>query len=114
MVDVMQFANDCHRKTLLSLCYMWPCIVRMYDQTPFTFFSTPSNDFGENRLDIVGGREHLSFWHGWHGINNLESMGIPDERSHQFRALNHMLLPIGDLISIWQSDHLMTCRQVEP
>jgi hypothetical protein len=37
----------------------------------------------------------------------LESMGIPEEREHQFRALNHLFLSIGDLISIWQPDHLM-------
>jgi hypothetical protein len=48
-------------------------------------------------------------WHGmaWHGINNLESMEIPNERWHQFQALNHLFLPIGGLISIWQPDHLM-------
>jgi hypothetical protein len=53
----------------------------MHDQPPFTSLSTPSNAFGVNISDIVGGREHLSFWHGmaWHGINNLESMGISDE-----------------------------------
>jgi hypothetical protein len=46
-------------------------------------------------------------WQGWHGINKLESMGIPDEHQHQFRDLNHMLLPIGNLIFISQTDHLM-------
>jgi hypothetical protein len=76
----------------------------MHDQLPFTSLSTLSNDLGENISDILGGREHLSFWYG---INNLEVMGIPDERQHQFRALNHVLLPIGDLISIWQPDDLM-------
>jgi hypothetical protein len=49
----------------------------------------------------------------WHGINNLKSMRIPDELEHQFRALNHGLLPIRDLISIWQPDHLMIYRQGE-
>jgi hypothetical protein len=34
----------------------------MYDQTPFTFLSTPSNDLGENISDIMGGREYLSLW----------------------------------------------------
>jgi hypothetical protein len=38
--------------------------------------SMPSNDLSENISDIVGGPEHLSFSHG---INNLESTGIPDE-----------------------------------
>jgi hypothetical protein len=92
----------------------------MHDQRPFTCLSTPSNDLGENISDIVGGREHLSFWHGMigHGINNLESTGISDEHSHQFRALNHVLLLIGDLIShlhlAARSSHLMICRQIEP
>jgi hypothetical protein len=49
----------------------------MHNQPPFTSLSTPSNGLSENISDIVGGREHLSFWHD---INNLESMAIPDER----------------------------------
>jgi hypothetical protein len=43
---------------------MWPCIVRIHDQLPFTFIYTPSNDLGQNISDIVGGLLHLSFWHG--------------------------------------------------
>jgi hypothetical protein len=46
--------------------------------------STSNSDFGENISDIVGGREYLSVGMAWHGINNLEFMEIPDERSHQF------------------------------
>jgi hypothetical protein len=49
----------------------------MHDQPPFTSLSTPSNDLGENISDMIGGLDHLSFWHD---ISNLESMGIPDER----------------------------------
>jgi hypothetical protein len=76
----------------------------MHHQPLFTSFFTPSNNLGDNISDMGGGREHLSFSHGMsrHGINNLESMGIPDERSHQFRILDHIVLPIGDLISIWR------------
>jgi hypothetical protein len=93
-----------------------------------------TNDLGENISDMPGGREHFSFWHVmswhgmachvmawhgmawhgtswygmvWHDINNLESMGISGECSHQSRTLNHVLLPIGDLISVWQPDHFM-------
>jgi hypothetical protein len=53
---------------------------------------------------------HDMTWYGmaWHGINNLGSMRIPDECQHQFRALNHMLLLIGNFISIWQPDHLIS------
>jgi hypothetical protein len=42
----------------------------MHDQLPFTSFSTPGNDLDANISDMVGGREHLSFWHGvaWHGM----------------------------------------------
>jgi hypothetical protein len=50
----------------------------MDDQSPFASLSTPSNDIGENISDIVGGPVHLSFWHG---ITNLESMGISEEVS---------------------------------
>jgi hypothetical protein len=95
---------------------MSPCIIRMRDQFPFTSFQyTSSNDLSENLLDIVGGRKHLSFWHG---INNLESMCIPDERWHQFRSLNHALLLIGDLIShlhlAARLSHDLICREAEP
>jgi len=43
----------------------------------FSFHAEQRNNLGENISDIVGGREHLSFWRG---INNWESMGIPNER----------------------------------
>jgi hypothetical protein len=48
----------------------------MHDQLPFTSLAALSNEFGENLSDILGDGEHLSVWHG---INNLEAMGIPDE-----------------------------------
>jgi hypothetical protein len=51
-VDAIQFARYCYRKTLLSLCYMWPCTVRMQDQLSFTSLSMPSNEFGEKISDI--------------------------------------------------------------
>jgi hypothetical protein len=41
------------------------------------------------------------------GVNSLESMRISDERWYQFQALNHVLLPIEGIISIWQPIHLM-------
>jgi hypothetical protein len=59
---------------------MRPCIVCVHDQSPFTFLSTPNNDFGENISDIGGGREDLSFCMTWYGLSNLEYVGIPDER----------------------------------
>jgi hypothetical protein len=44
----------------------------MHDQPPFTSLHfTPSNDLGEDILDRVGGREHLSLriasitWNPW-------------------------------------------------
>jgi hypothetical protein len=57
-----------------------------------TLYAEQRNYLGENISNIVGGREDLSCWHG---INNLESMGIPNAREHEFRVLNQMLLPIG-------------------
>jgi hypothetical protein len=69
--------------------------------------STPSNDFGEIISDIIDDREYLA---ARHVIENLEFMGIPGECEHQFPTLNHVLLPIGDCISIWEPDHLMICR----
>jgi hypothetical protein len=43
VVDVMQFARNCHCITLLSLLLyvMWSCIGRMHDQSLFTSPSTP-------------------------------------------------------------------------
>jgi hypothetical protein len=76
----------------------------MHEQPPFISLSMLGHDLGENIWDMMGGREHPSFWHG---INNLEPIGIPDECQHQFQALSYMLLPIGDIISIWRPDHLM-------
>jgi hypothetical protein len=35
----------------------------MREQPPFTSLSMPSNDLGDNISDIVGDREHFSFWH---------------------------------------------------
>jgi hypothetical protein len=63
VVDVVQFASSCHRKTLSSLLLYVARIVRMHDQPPFASLSTPNNDLGEHTSNIAGGREHLSFWH---------------------------------------------------
>jgi hypothetical protein len=53
LVDMVQLARNCPRKTLLSLCRMRPCIVRRHDNPSFTSVSTPSNDLDENISDIV-------------------------------------------------------------
>jgi hypothetical protein len=62
-VDVVQIARYCHRKMLLSLLSYVALHYRMHDQPPFTALSTPSNDLREIISDLVGGREHLFFWH---------------------------------------------------
>jgi hypothetical protein len=49
----------------------------MHDQPPFTSLAALSHEFGKNLSDIQGDGEHLSVWHG---INNLEAMGIANER----------------------------------
>jgi hypothetical protein len=71
VVDVLQFARNCHHKTLLSLV-LYVDLHCPHARPTFYHLSplTPSNDLGENISDIVGGREHLSFGMASHGINN--------------------------------------------
>jgi hypothetical protein len=82
-VDMVSFARNCHRKTLLSLLLdmALPCIVCLHDQPPVTsLHSAPSNDLGENISNLEAAKDISPFGMAWHDINNLESMGIPDER----------------------------------
>jgi hypothetical protein len=81
-VNAAEFARNCHCKTFLSLFLYVAllCIVRLHDQALFASLSTPSNDLGENILDIVAAMNISSFGMACHGINNLEFMGIPDKR----------------------------------
>jgi hypothetical protein len=49
----------------------------MHGQPPFTSLSTMSNNLSENVSVKVGGRKHLSFWHG---ISNFKSLRVSEER----------------------------------
>jgi hypothetical protein len=77
VVDVVQFARNCHRKTFVSRFLPAALHFRMHNQLPFSYLSRPSSNLGENISDIVDDRQRLSVWHG---IDNWESMGIPNER----------------------------------
>jgi hypothetical protein len=79
-VDIAQFSRNCHPKTLVSFCCMYPWIVRRHHQLPFTSRATPNNNLGENISDLVGAVNISSFGMACHSINNLEFMGIPNER----------------------------------
>jgi hypothetical protein len=77
VMDVMQFARNCHRKTLLSFCCMLPCIALSASTANFLsplfpLHSTPNNDADEKISDI-GDREHFCFWHemAWHGMASI-------------------------------------------
>jgi hypothetical protein len=81
-------------------CHFWGCGFALSACTTNLLLplSTPSNDLGENISDIIGGREHLSFWHtiAWHqqfkihgdsrrllaSISGSESCASPDRGSH--------------------------------
>jgi hypothetical protein len=106
-VDMVLFARNCHLKTLCRLCYMWPCIVRIHDQRPFTSLSTPSNDLGETISDIISGREYLSFWHDmtWH--QQLGIHGDPKRTLASILGSESCASLDQDVISIWQPDYLM-------
>jgi hypothetical protein len=95
---MVTFARNDHCRTLLSLLLY---LALDSPQAPpasldFSPHAEQRNDLGENISDIAGGRENPCFWHG---INNFESMRIPNERQHQFRVLLHVLRPIANLIS---------------
>jgi hypothetical protein len=80
-------------------CCAWPCPALPACMTNLLSpLSTSSNDLNENISDIVGGWEHLSFWHGMarhrqlgiHGdskrasapISGSESSASPDRGPH--------------------------------
>jgi hypothetical protein len=66
MVDAAQFARNCHGKTLLSLCWTRAFIVRLHDRPPFTSFSTPSSNIGENISDMGAAVNISHFGMTWH------------------------------------------------
>jgi hypothetical protein len=112
----MQFARNCHRKTLLSLLLDMALRCPHARRISSRPLSTPSTDLGEDISDRVGGRQHLSVWLGMvrhqqvgiHGyfrrtlasISSSESYAIPD-RGH------HLHLTA-------RSSHNLICRRVEP
>jgi hypothetical protein len=62
-VDVVQFAKKSSQKALITFAgcglALSACTTNLLSP-----LSTPSNDLGENISDIIGDREHLSFWLG--------------------------------------------------
>jgi hypothetical protein len=62
--------KNCHRKTFVSLLLdiALHCPHARPTSFHFSLHAQQRNEFGENISDMVGGHEHLSFWHGmaWH------------------------------------------------